>query len=133
MSLRFASLLSAMALTVSAGLASAGELPASGEHPFADFDLGTSSLTRAEVIAAAIAAPPAVGESIGILDASVGSSTLTRAEVMAAAIASPPAVGEMSDVAAATGWVAHARHQAGVDKPLAAVGRGYRAASGQGG
>ena len=96
MTTRFISFMSALALTALAGAASAGGMPAAGEQPYGD-DYGAipSSLTRAEVTAAAIATPPASGEQTLVVELA-GPSSVTRAEVMAAALVSPPAAGEQN-------------------------------------
>ena len=62
MTRHFVPVLSVFALTVAAGAACAGSLPASGEQPFFEDSVGSSILTRAEVVAAAVATPPATGE-----------------------------------------------------------------------
>ena len=65
MNTRFVSTLFTLALTLSTGAAFAGNLPACGEGPFFEDSVGPSTLTRAEVVAAAVAAPPAAGEMSG--------------------------------------------------------------------
>lgn len=63
MTVRFISFMSGFALTALAGAASAGAMPAAGEQPYAhEYGASQSSATRAEVMAAAIATPPAAGE-----------------------------------------------------------------------
>ena len=107
MTVRFISFMSGFALTALAGAASAGAMPAAGEQPYAhEYGAGQSSVTRAEVMAAAIATPPASGERTGIADGAAYSS-VTRAEVMAAAIATPPAAGEQDHVRTAASAPRH--------------------------
>ena len=77
-------IVSALALTVSAGTALAGDWPASGEQPFPLAEGAAAiTLTRAEVMAAAVAAPPAVGEMCGVSSAaSSGWAQSDRAAVV---------------------------------------------------
>lgn len=127
MTIRFISFMSALALTALAGAASAGDMPASGEQPYAEYGVGQSTVSRAEVMAAAIAAPPSSGEWTHF-DDYAGYSSVTRAEVMAAAVATPPAAGEMNHAVAtarATPYSAGAV-TAGLRQPL---NDGYQDAS----
>lgn len=87
----------ATALLMSSGAMAASLQPAAGEAPFFDEPVATSStLTRAEVIAAAVANPPAAGEAAQSVEPTQTASTLTRAQVLAEAAANPPAAGEMN-------------------------------------
>jgi len=74
---------SALVLATFAGAAWAGELPASGEQPFAESSLAASGVTRAEVMAVAIATPPVSGEMSGIATPASMPSDLSRATVVA--------------------------------------------------
>ena len=81
-------------LTAGQALA-ASAMPAAGEGPlFSEREATASTLTRAEVHAAAVQAPPPAGEQHAAPHTLQAASALTRAEVHAGAVASPPVGGE---------------------------------------
>ena len=87
------------ALAASGQIFAASAMPASGEGPlFAERDVATSSLTRAQVHAGAVQSPPPSGEQqFAYRTLQTTTSTLTRAQVHAGAVQSPPAGGEQGD------------------------------------
>lgn len=102
MTTRYLHAVSALALTLIAGAASA-TMPASGEAPFAGAEAGTapSGLSRAEVVAMAIGSPPATGESSGVETGAPTPQPRERAIVVAELIDAlahgfHPAAGEAS-------------------------------------
>lgn len=84
MTFRFHSVLSTLALALSAGGAFAGGLPACGEQPFFEDSVAPATLTRAEVVAAAMATRPAAGEmSSAPAPEAASQAQLDRASVVA--------------------------------------------------
>lgn len=75
------------------------DMPAAGEAPFASEDTVPSTLSRAEVQAAAIATPPVFGNGPTI-EAGVLAGGRTRDEVIAEAVANPPDAGNGPDALA---------------------------------